>query len=55
MFVRPEQVATLVERYDSIKKARVIVNHDGSFDHMHVKIESSEADINGIDETSVIS
>ena len=51
MFVRPEQVATLVERYDSIKKARVIVNHDGSSDHMHVKIESSEADISGIDES----
>ena len=51
MFVRPEQVATLVERYDSIKKARVIVNHDGSSDHMHVKIESTEADISGIDDS----
>ncbi len=51
MFVRPEQVATLVQRFDSIKKARVVVNHDGSSDHMHVKIESSDADIVGIDDS----
>ena len=49
MFVRPEQVATLVERYDNIHKARVVVNHDGSSDSMHVKIESLTADIDGID------
>ena len=49
MFVRPEQVATLVDRYDSISKARVIVNHDGSSDHMHVKIESTTADISDIE------
>jgi phenylacetate-CoA ligase len=51
MFVRPEQVATLVARYDCIKKARVIVSHDGSADQMHVKIESTEADIDGIDDS----
>ena len=51
MFVRPEQVATLVGRYESIQKARIIVSHDGSSDHMHIKIESNEADIAGIDDS----
>lgn len=50
MFVRPEQVAQLVSRYDSITKARVTVRHDGSSDQMHIQFESTEADISGIDD-----
>ena len=50
MFVRPEQVAQLVARFDSISKARVTVSHDGSSDQMHIQFESTEADISGIDE-----
>jgi phenylacetate-CoA ligase len=51
MFVRPEQVATLVARHDGINKARLIVSHDGSSDSLLVKIESTEANINGMDES----
>jgi len=50
MFVRPEQVALLVARYDTISKARVTVSHDGSSDQMHIQFESTESDIAGIDE-----
>ncbi|MGU9961649.1 MAG: phenylacetate--CoA ligase family protein [Candidatus Puniceispirillales bacterium WSBS_2018_MAG_OTU23] len=41
MFVRPEQVAALVERHDSIIKARVTVTHDGSSDQMLVQFEAT--------------
>ncbi|XDZ66372.1 phenylacetate--CoA ligase family protein [Alphaproteobacteria bacterium LSUCC0684] len=50
MFVRPEQVALLVARFDAISKARVTVSHDGSSDQMHIQFESSESDISGIDD-----
>ena len=44
MFVRPEQVAALVEKHDEIVKARVIASRDGEMDAMTVKIESPDDD-----------
>jgi phenylacetate-CoA ligase len=41
MFVRPEQVAQLLERHPEIIKARVEVTHDGTNDAMTVRLESS--------------
>lgn len=40
MFVRPEQVAQLLERHPEIIKARVEVTHDGTNDAMTVRLES---------------
>jgi len=51
MFVRPEQVAELVARYDSIIRARITVSHDGSSDQMLVQLETTQSDIPGIEET----
>ncbi|MEO0569099.1 MAG: phenylacetate--CoA ligase family protein [Pseudomonadota bacterium] len=42
MFVRPEQVATLVERMSGVKRARVVADRDGEMDIMRVKIEADE-------------
>ena len=44
MFVRPEQVAALVEKHDEIVKARVIAARDGEMDTMTVQIEASSGD-----------
>ncbi|MFC6689058.1 phenylacetate--CoA ligase family protein [Jhaorihella thermophila] len=44
MFVRPEQVAQLVEKHDEILKARVIAARDGEMDAMTVQIESTAQD-----------
>ncbi len=44
MFVRPEQVAALVEKHDEIVKARVIASRQGEMDAMTVQIESSGGD-----------
>lgn len=44
MFVRPEQVAALVEKHDEIVKARVIAARDGEMDTMTVQIEASAGD-----------
>ena len=44
MFVRPEQVAALVEKHDEIVKARVIASRDGEMDAMTVQIESPDSD-----------
>ena len=41
MFVRPEQVAQLLERHPEITKARVEVTHDGTNDTMTVRLESA--------------
>ena len=41
MFVRPEQVAQLVERHPEIERARVEVGHDGKSDTMLVKLEAT--------------
>jgi phenylacetate-CoA ligase len=44
MFVRPEQVAALVEKHDEILKARVIASRQGEMDAMTVQIEASGGD-----------
>ncbi|AUR09315.1 phenylacetate--CoA ligase family protein [Phaeobacter inhibens] len=44
MFVRPEQVAALVDKHDEIIKARVIVSRDGEMDAMTVQIEAQNGD-----------
>ena len=44
MFVRPEQVAALVEKHDEIVKARVIATRDGEMDAMTVQIEATGGD-----------
>ncbi len=44
MFVRPEQVAALVEKHDEIVKARVIASRQGEMDAMTVQIESAGGD-----------
>ncbi|QGX96951.1 phenylacetate--CoA ligase family protein [Roseovarius faecimaris] len=44
MFVRPEQVAALVQRHDEIKRARVIASREGEMDVMTVKIEAEGGD-----------
>ena len=40
MFVRPEQVAQLVEKHDEIVKARVIASREGEMDVMKVQVEA---------------
>ncbi|MEM1007205.1 MAG: phenylacetate--CoA ligase family protein, partial [Pseudomonadota bacterium] len=44
MFVRPEQVAALVEKHEEIVKARVIAARQGEMDMMTVQIESPGGD-----------
>ncbi len=44
MFVRPEQVAALVDRHDEIVKARVIASRAGEMDVMTVQVEASGGD-----------
>ncbi len=41
MFVRPEQVAQLVDKHDEIVKARVVAGRDGEMDTMTVLIEAT--------------
>ncbi|MEJ6396290.1 phenylacetate--CoA ligase family protein [Yoonia sp. 208BN28-4] len=44
MFVRPEQVATLVSRIDGATRARVIADRDGDSDTMTVQVEGTSLD-----------
>ncbi|GHG81934.1 phenylacetate--CoA ligase family protein [Pseudodonghicola xiamenensis] len=44
MFVRPEQVAQLVEKHAEIVKARVIATREGEMDAMTVRIEAEGGD-----------
>ena len=44
MFIRPEQVAALVERHHEIVKARVIASREGEMDAMTVQIEAANGD-----------
>ncbi len=44
MFVRPEQVASLVARHPEIARARIEVSHDGQRDEMVVKLETQASD-----------
>ena len=40
MFVRPEQVAALVEKHEDVRRARVIASRDQEMDVMTVQIET---------------
>ena len=44
MFVRPEQVAALVDKHPEVTKARVIASREGATDAMLVRIESPGGD-----------
>ena len=44
MFVRPEQVAALVDRHAEIVKARVVASRQGEMDAMTVRIEAAGGD-----------
>ena len=44
MFIRPEQVATLVARHADVDKARVEVSHNGSGDQITVQLETDATD-----------
>ncbi|MGD9863883.1 MAG: phenylacetate--CoA ligase family protein [Pseudodonghicola sp.] len=44
MFVRPEQVAQLVDKHAEIVKARVIASREGEMDAMTVRIEAAGGD-----------
>ncbi|TNJ41064.1 phenylacetate--CoA ligase family protein [Phaeobacter sp. B1627] len=44
MFVRPEQVAALVDKHDEIVKARVVASREGEMDMMTVRIEANGGD-----------
>jgi phenylacetate-CoA ligase len=48
MFVRPEQVADLVERLDNVDRARVVVDRDGDADRMTVLVEGTGLDSDSI-------
>ncbi len=47
MFVRPEQVAALLERHPEVHKARVEVNHDGQNDTLLVRLETESTECAG--------
>ncbi|MBE9477066.1 MAG: AMP-binding protein [Proteobacteria bacterium] len=47
MFVRPEQVAALLERHPEVHKARVEVNHDGQNDTLLVRLETENTETAG--------
>lgn len=47
MFVRPEQVATLLDRHPEVHKARVEVNHDGQNDTLLVRLETDNTECAG--------
>lgn len=52
MFVRPEQVAELVERHPEIARARVEVGHDGKTDTIALKLETNATDVSGFVKTA---
>ena len=49
MFVRPEQVAEFVRRYDDVTRARVIATRENEMDIMTVQIETANTDANTYD------
>lgn len=51
MFVRPEQVATLVSRIEGATRARVIADRDGDADTMTVQVEGTGLDADKIADT----
>lgn len=44
MFVRPEQVAALLDRHPEVHKARVEVDHDGQGDTLTVRLETDNTE-----------
>ena len=48
MFVRPEQVAALVARFDGLDRVRVIADREGEADTMEVHCEGTGLDANAI-------
>jgi phenylacetate-CoA ligase len=48
MFVRPEQVAALVARFDTIARARVVADRDGQTDTMTVQVEGTGIDAGAV-------
>jgi phenylacetate-CoA ligase len=44
MFVRPEQVAALVDKHDDVTRARVVATRDGEMDVMTVRLETKATD-----------
>ena len=48
MFVRPEQVATLVARHPEVQRARVIAGRDGESDTMTVRVEGEVIDADAV-------
>jgi phenylacetate-coenzyme A ligase PaaK-like adenylate-forming protein len=53
MFVRPEQVATLVDRHPDILRARVIAGREGEMDVMTVQLEVTAGDADSFAATVV--
>ena len=53
MFVRPEQVASLVAKHPEIVKARVIAGRDGEMDTMTVQIEANGGSIDAFGKSVV--
>ncbi len=49
MFVRPEQVAEFVRRYNDVTRARVIATRENEMDIMTVQIETTNTDANTYD------
>jgi phenylacetate-CoA ligase len=47
MFVRPEQVAALVDKHPEVSRARVIATRDGEMDVMTVRLETEATDPSG--------
>ena len=45
MFVRPEQVAKFLAKFEEADKARLTVTHDGKTDQLHVAIEADGGDV----------
>lgn len=48
MFIRPEQVAALVNRHDEVERARVEVDLDGTTDKITVFVETSASELGPI-------
>jgi phenylacetate-CoA ligase len=51
MFVRPEQVAALVEKHPEIARARVVASREGEMDVMTVRIETDATDASAYDKS----
>ncbi|SPF79789.1 phenylacetate--CoA ligase family protein [Pseudoprimorskyibacter insulae] len=51
MFVRPEQVAALVEKHPEIARVRVVASRDGEMDLMTVRIETNATDASAYDKS----